>query len=53
MTSHMAVFAPTIAGYIDENYHTPIVNVGLHWHFVDVIWFFLYDIFYIPGAHLK
>lgn len=49
----LAVFIPTIAGYIDENYNTPIVNVSLYWHFVDVIWVFLYAIFYIPGAHLK
>jgi cytochrome c oxidase subunit III len=39
--------------YIDENYSTPIHNISLYWHFVDVIWVFLYAIFYLPGAHLK
>ena len=40
-------------GSISENYHTPIDITGLYWHFVDVIWVFLFAIFYIPGGHLR
>lgn len=28
-------------------YHTPVENIGLYWHFVDVIWIFLYPLFYL------
>jgi len=33
-------------------YHTPVELAGLYWHFVDVIWVFLFAIFYIEGLHL-
>lgn len=49
----LLMIVPTLIGDIDERYSTPIQNVSLYWHFVDVIWVFLYAIFYIPGAHLK
>jgi len=28
-------------------YHTPIENFGLYWHFVDIIWIFLYPLLYL------
>ena len=34
-------------------YHTPIELAGLYWHFVDIVWVFLYAIFYIPGLHYE
>jgi len=34
-------------------YHTPILMTGVYWSFVDVIWVFLYAIFYVPGFHIK
>jgi cytochrome c oxidase subunit 3 len=49
----MVMLYPVLLDNISERYHTPIDNVSLYWHFVDVIWVFLYAIFYIPGAHLK
>lgn len=47
------MLARTLAGAFSEKYHTPIEVAGLYWHFIDVIWIFLYAIFYIPGAHMK
>lgn len=44
---------PTLLGSYNKDYFTPIRNVGLYWHFVDIVWVFLYAIFYIPGAHLR
>jgi cytochrome c oxidase subunit 3 len=41
----------TAMGRFSSEYHTPISIVGLYWHFVDVIWTFLYAILYIPGFH--
>lgn len=49
----LAMLVPLLGGTISAKYHTPIDNVSLYWHFVDVIWVFLYAIFYIPGAHLR
>ena len=40
-------------GSIGDGYHTPIEVGGLYWHFIDIVWIFLYAIFYIPGLHLK
>ena len=41
----------TAVGRFSPGYHTPISNVGLYWHFVDIVWSFLYAIFYVPGFH--
>jgi cytochrome c oxidase subunit III len=40
------------AGSFSADYHTPVEIVGLYWHFVDVIWVFLFAIFYVEGLHL-
>jgi cytochrome c oxidase subunit 3 len=32
-----------------ERYHAPITVAGLYWHFVDVIWIFLFALIYLPG----
>lgn len=39
----------TALGRFDANYHTAVDVVGLYWHFIDIIWGFLYAIFYLPG----
>jgi cytochrome c oxidase subunit 3 len=28
-------------------WHTPVEASGLYWHFVDVVWVFLYPMFYL------
>ncbi|HVV01106.1 MAG TPA: cytochrome c oxidase subunit 3 family protein [Verrucomicrobiae bacterium] len=30
-----------------EIYHTPVEIIGLYWHFVDIIWIFLYPLLYL------
>ena len=32
-------------------YYTPVDNVGLYWHFVDIIWIFLFPLLYLLGRH--
>ncbi|MFQ6612627.1 MAG: cytochrome c oxidase subunit 3 family protein [Fidelibacterota bacterium] len=32
-----------------SEYYTPIENVGLFWHLVDMIWIFLFPLFYLIG----
>jgi cytochrome c oxidase subunit 3 len=52
---HMIVGIPiilTIAGMarrgrFTPEYHTPVELVGLYWHFVDIIWIFLFPLLYL------
>lgn len=47
-----AMLIRTGAGSFTSEYHTPVELTGLYWHFVDIIWVFLFAIFYIEGLHL-
>lgn len=40
------------ADSFSAEYHTPVEMVGLYWHFVDVIWVFLFALFYVDGLYL-
>ncbi|MBV9679829.1 MAG: cytochrome c oxidase subunit 3, partial [Acidobacteriaceae bacterium] len=33
----------------NENYFTPVEMVGLYWHFVDIVWIFLFPLLYLIG----
>jgi cytochrome c oxidase subunit 3 len=35
------------------DYHSPVEISGLYWHFVDIIWIFLYPLLYLIGRHLE
>jgi cytochrome c oxidase subunit 3 len=37
-------------GYGPE-YHTPVEMTGLYWHFVDIVWIFLFPLLYLVGHH--
>lgn len=39
-------------GRYDVNYNTPVENVGLYWHFVDIVWIFLFPLLYLINRHL-
>lgn len=44
----LAVYARLAArGRFNEHYYTPIENIGLYWHFVDVVWVFLFPLLYL------
>lgn len=34
-------------------YHTPVEVSGLYWHFVDIVWIFLFPLLYLIGRHGK
>lgn len=38
-------------GRFGPEYHTPLEVSGLYWHFVDIIWIFLFPLFYLVGLH--
>jgi cytochrome c oxidase subunit 3 len=34
-------------GRFDPTYHTPLELSGIYWHFVDIVWVFLWPMFYL------
>jgi len=40
-------------GRFTPEYHSPVEVSGLYWHFVDIIWIFLYPLLYLIGRHLE
>jgi cytochrome c oxidase subunit III len=40
-------------GFFTETYNTPVDLSGLYWHFVDIIWIFLFPLLYLVGRHIK
>lgn len=40
-------------GRFTAEYHSPVEICGLYWHFVDIIWIFLFPLLYLIGRHLK
>jgi cytochrome c oxidase subunit 3 len=39
-------------GRFSASYMTPVDVVGLYWHFVDIIWIFLFPLLYLIDRHL-
>jgi cytochrome c oxidase subunit III len=40
-------------GKFTKNYNSPVEISGLYWHFVDIVWIFLFPLLYLTGAHLS
>ncbi len=40
-------------GRYGPEYHNPIEVTGLYWHFVDIVWIFLFPLLYLLGRHLE
>jgi len=36
-------------GKYSESYHTPVEISGLYWHFVDLVWIYLFPLLYLVG----
>ncbi len=53
--THMIVGIPIILliawkakkGTYTTRYYDPVENIGLYWHFVDIVWIFLYPLLYL------
>jgi cytochrome c oxidase subunit 3 len=37
-------------GRYGPEYFAPVLVGGLYWHFVDIVWIFLYPLLYLVGA---
>jgi cytochrome c oxidase subunit 3 len=40
-------------GRFTPEYSTPVEISGLYWHFVDIVWIFLFPMLYLIGRHLQ
>ena len=38
-------------GYYNSHYYMPVEMSGLYWHFVDIVWIFLFPLLYLLGQH--
>ena len=38
-------------GRFSARYYTPVEMAGLYWHFVDIVWIFLFPLLYLLGRH--
>lgn len=47
----LVILARSIGGSFSAGYHTPVAIAGLYWSFVDIVWVFLFAIFYLQGLH--
>ena len=55
---HMIIGIPILAaiawmaqrGRFSPEYHSPVEMVGLYWHFVDIVWIFLFPLLYLIGG---
>ena len=46
------IIMQTAKGVYSSDYYTPIDIAGLYWHFVDIIWIFLFPLLYLIDRHL-
>ena len=37
--------------HFSPEYYGPVEVVGLYWHFVDIVWIFLFPLLYLIGRH--
>jgi len=40
-------------GRFNKTYNSPVEISGLYWHFVDIVWIFLFPLLYLTGFHLS
>ena len=40
----------SLRGRYSPAYHNPVEMIGLYWHFVDIVWIFLFPLLYL-GHH--
>jgi cytochrome c oxidase subunit III len=43
----------SIRGRFGPEYHNPVEITGLYWHFVDIVWIFLFPLLYLLGRHME
>ena len=51
LLTYLIIFS--LKGRFDPEYHSPVEVIGLYWHFVDIVWIFLFPLLYLLGRHLE
>ena len=47
----LALWTASMMGRLPQRLHTTVENVGLYWHFVDIVWIIIFTVIYlIPAA---
>jgi cytochrome c oxidase subunit 3 len=41
----------SLKGRFTPEYNTPVENIGLYWHFVDIVWIYLFPLLYLIDRH--
>ena len=41
----------SLRGRYSPEYHAPVELTGLYWHFVDIVWIFLFPLLYLIERH--
>ena len=49
LLSYLIIFS--MKRRFDPEYHSPVEVIGLYWHFVDIVWIFLFPLLYLLGRH--
>lgn len=47
----ITLIAMAMRNRFSANYYTPVEMIGLYWHFVDIVWIFLFPLLYLIGQH--
>ncbi len=47
------LLAMSLRGRFTPRWHTPVEISGLYWHFLDIVWIFLFPLLYLIGRHLR
>ena len=47
----LVILVMALRGRFSAAYYTPVEVSGLYWHFVDIVWIFLFPLLYLLGAH--
>jgi cytochrome c oxidase subunit 3 len=51
LLTYLIIFS--LKGRFDPEYHSPVEVIGLYWHFVDIVWIFLFPLLYLLGRHFE
>jgi cytochrome c oxidase subunit 3 len=47
----LALVPRAAKGVFNDGYNDPVMVTGLYWHFVDLVWIFLFPLLYLLGRH--
>jgi cytochrome c oxidase subunit 3 len=46
------ILGMAVRGRFSRHYHNPVEVTGLYWHFVDLVWIYLFPLLYLLGRHM-